>query len=68
MGVPAANTFTGGRMIYTEFEGELKDVLNQVIRYFQDYSPSGYGTKIERCHDNPDGTVWDEVSRNSSSD
>ena len=55
-------------MIYTEFEGELKDVLNQVIRYFQDYSPSGYGTKIERTRVNPDGTVWVSVSRYSSSD
>jgi hypothetical protein len=55
-------------MVYIEFEGRLKEVLEKVLAYFREFNPAGYATAIDQCSIDQEHIVHVKISRYSSSD
>ncbi len=50
-------------MVTVTFTGKARKVNSDVKRYFKDYHPCGYGTRIRKKTKNADGTITVIVER-----
>jgi hypothetical protein len=54
--------------VTTEKTGTKEEVEEFVKRYFEDYHPAGYGTRVESMYTKPDGSYYVKISRARSCD